>query len=61
MKTEVKQQTTSANYRLIMYPDGLPSTGYVMTKQQLYALYVELRDLFSQTSDQEVEPTAEDE
>lgn len=46
MKTEIKNLATSTRHRLIMYPDGLPSTGYVMTRQDLYALYVELRDMF---------------
>jgi len=48
MKTEIKKKDASPNYWLILYPDGVPSTGYTMTKQDLYAMYVELRDVFQE-------------
>ncbi len=50
MKIEVKEKRAPHSYRLIIYPDSLPSTGYVMTRQDLYSLYVELRDMFQEES-----------
>ena len=47
MKTEIKKRTVGANYLLIVYPDGVPSSGFDMRKQDLYELYVQLRDMFS--------------
>jgi len=56
MKFELKENQVPRGYRLIMYPEGLPSTGYLLTRQHLYAIYVELRDMF-----QDGPPEEEDE
>lgn len=48
MKTEIKEQRVTRNYRLIFYPESGPSTGYPMTRQDLYGLYAELRELFQE-------------
>jgi hypothetical protein len=48
MKTQIKEQRVTRNYRLILYPDNAPSTGYAMTRQDLYALYVDLREMFQE-------------
>lgn len=55
VKIEIKQRAHSPGHRLILYPDGLPSTGYPVTRQELYAFYMELRDLFDVDTSSHIE------
>ena len=46
MKTEIKKRSTGQGYRFIVYPWGQPSVGFEARREDLYGLYVQLRDFF---------------